>query len=311
LKRKILKIIENLNEIHQHFPNGNVITLGNFDGVHLGHRALLEKMLSVSKERRLPSTVVTYFPNPAVVLGKNKNLKNIYPENLKKKFIEEFGPDYLLTIPFTEEFSHTTAFNFMKKILITNLNAKYIIIGYNHSFGKGREGDFSFLYNYSHQIGFEVEKIEPVHAGEDKISSSLIRNYIMEGEVRRAAKLLGRNFSITGEVVKGFQRGRMIGFPTANIIPEIDLLAPKEGVYSGIAVIGNNNYKTMINIGKNPTFNNDRLTVEGYIFDFNQDIYGQNIEYIFIDRIRDEIKFPSVDALVGQLKKDRETVLFS
>lgn len=292
-------------ETGNHFLGGSVITLGNFDGIHHGHRALIERLKTVAKEKNLPSIVVTYYPNPALVLSKNKNLKTIYTEEVKEEIIESFQPDALIVIPFTLELSEMSSYDFIQKILYTQLNARHIIIGFNHFFGKNREGDFNFLETHSREFGYRVEKIDPVYFEGEQVSSSVIRNCIRAGEMEKANKLLGRSFRIRGTVVKGFQRGRLIGFPTANVEVSSEMIVPSEGVYAVYAYLHGKRYGAMLNIGKNPTFENEKRSIEGNLFDFSEDIYGETIEYEFIARIRNEVKFASVEELKNQLQEDR------
>lgn len=225
-------VINNSLEVADEVHDGSVITLGNFDGVHLGHQSLIKRVKEVSKNQNLPSIVVTYFPNPSIVLGKKKNLKNIYPLEIKQEIIESFEVHMLLTIPFTLEFSTISAYDFIKDILIGKLNAHHIIIGFDHYFGKDRQGDFTFLQSYAEEFHYDVEKIGQVYLGDEPVSSSKIRAYIQNGEVAKVKKLLTRPLIIRGKVVEGFKRGRQIGFPTANIQLPFDCHVPKEGVYA-------------------------------------------------------------------------------
>lgn len=284
-----------------------MVTLGNFDGVHKGHLALIRALERVSHTSNLPAVLVTYYPNPSVVLGKNRELKCIYEESKKREILSQFGLNYLLTIPFTEEFSQKKALYFIEEILVNMLNAKHIIIGYNHFFGKDREGDFAFLERYSHDYGFTVEQISPVFSGKDKISSSQIRSLISEGEVEKANDMLGRPISLKGTVVHGQHRGSQISFPTANLLPSNSCVCPGMGVYAAHTLIEGQRYRSMINVGNRPTFNGVGLTIEANIFEFKGDLYGKEIEHFFMYRIRDERKFESVSELISQLHRDKET----
>ncbi|HMV42416.1 MAG TPA: bifunctional riboflavin kinase/FAD synthetase [Leptospiraceae bacterium] len=299
-----MKVFNDIQEIEGNVPNGSVITLGNFDGIHIGHLSLIKRVKEVSKAKKLPSILVTYFPNPAIVLGKKKNLKSIYTEEIKRELIESFSLDMLLTIPFTHEFSTMHAYEFTKNILVDKLKPHHIIIGFNHFFGKDRQGDFAFLQSHAEEFDYSVEKIDQVYFNGEPVSSSNIRTYIQNGDIAKANSVLTRPVMIRGKVVKGFQRGRQIGFPTANIQLAGESLIPPDGVYSVFVVINQKKYKAMLNIGKNPTFENQDQSIEAHIFDFNEEIYGQTIDCHFIDRIRDEIKFSGIDALKEQLQKD-------
>ncbi len=303
-----LKVFSDISEIEKEIDKGSVITLGNFDGIHLGHLSLIKRVKEVSKEKNLPSILVTYFPNPAIVLGKNKSLKSVYDQEIKKEIIEKFSVDMLLTIPFTHEFSQIHAYDFTKDILVDKLKAHHIIIGFNHFFGKGRQGDFVFLQSHAEEFEYSVEKIDQVYAKDEPVSSSKIRSYIQNGEVAKAKDLLTRPVILRGKIVEGFKRGRQIGFPTANIQLSGDSLIPPEGVYAVYILLDGVKYKAMLNIGKNPTFGNQDLSIEAHIFDFASDIYGKSVDCWFIDRIRDVKKFDGVDELKTQLALDAVVV---
>jgi riboflavin kinase/FMN adenylyltransferase len=292
-----------LEDIHQ---EGSVLTLGNFDGIHAGHRALIQRLIQIKNHSHLNSILITYFPNPSIVLGKNKSLKSIYSEESKKEILKQFDFDYLLRIPFTEKFSEMKAIDFLESILIEKLKAKYIIIGFNHFFGKGREGNFEFLQKFSSVYKYQVERIEPVYLNHEQVSSSKIRSLILEGNIELANEFLSQNFFIKGKVVKGFQRGRTIGFPTANLDIQTDSILPKIGVYTVKVHLGANVYNGMMNIGLNPSFNNQTLSIEVHILNFNDSIYGEELTVQIIHRIRDERKFNDINELIQQLKLDKE-----
>ena len=303
-----MKVLNSIEEIGDEVNRGSVITLGNFDGIHLGHLSLIKRVKEVSKEKNLPSILVTYYPNPAIVLGKNKTLRPVYSEDIKKEIIETFSVDMLLTIPFTHEFSTMHAYEFTKNILVDKLKPHHIIIGFNHFFGKGRQGDFVFLQSPAEEFDFSVEKIDQVYSKEEPVSSSKIRACIQNGEVAKARELLTRPVIIRGKVVEGFKRGRQIGFPTANIQLSGESQIPPEGVYAVYIVLDSKQHKAMLNIGKNPTFGNQEQSIEAHIFDFNSDIYGKTIDCWFIDRIREEKKFSGIEELKRQLSLDAVTV---
>ncbi|TGK22363.1 bifunctional riboflavin kinase/FAD synthetase [Leptospira fluminis] len=299
-----MKILRNLERLGETIGTPTVLTLGNFDGIHLGHQALLERIKEISLETGLPSVAITYYPNPALVLGKDKDLGSLTTQSDKEALIESFGIDWLVIVPFTMELASMEAEDFLHNILIEELNAKKILIGFNHCFGKGRRGNYELLQQYSSKYGYELEKLEPVYLGNTKLSSSYIRSLIREGEVSKAEECLGREFSVTGEVVEGHKRGRTIGFPTANVKPSRELILPGIGVYAGKTEIGGKYYDSMINIGNNPTFGDEQLSLESHVFDFSGDLYGKTVRVLFSERIRSEIKFSGVEALVAQLKQD-------
>ncbi len=300
-----MKILE-LKELNELFLTGSVVTLGNFDGVHRGHLAILQALERSSEITGLPSVLVTYYPHPALVLGKTKDLKYIYSETKKREILSQFKINYLLTISFTLEFSQKKALEFIEEILVNALKAKHIVIGYNHFFGKDQEGDFTFLKNCASQYGFSVEQIPPVFFGSQKISSSQIRNLILQGEIEKANEMLGRPFSLRGIVVEGDKRGSQISFPTANLIPPQDCVYPANGVYAAHTVIQGRRYASMINIGYRPTFQGTYLTIEAHILDFKGNLYGEEIEHYFLYKIRNEKKFESVGELISQLHRDKQ-----
>ncbi len=284
---------------------GSALTLGNFDGIHLGHQTLLQRTVAEAKTLQIPSVVVTYFPNPSVVLGKRPNFKYLTPEPTKERLIESYNIDYLLVLDFTEKLSRMSAEDFLEHIIIGKLNAKFIVIGYNHYFGAERRGDIRLLENNAQRFGYRVELKEAVVNGDQKISSSSIRRFLESGEVDLANQLLGRNFSLEGKVMEGDKRGRTIGFPTANLMIPADVLLPGIGVYAGYTKIKNKTYKSMVNVGINPTFDGHHLHIESNVFDFNEEIYGMDIEIQFVKKIRDEIKFDGIESLKNQLFHDK------
>ncbi|EQA54880.1 bifunctional riboflavin kinase/FAD synthetase [Leptospira kmetyi] len=281
-----------------------VVTLGNFDGIHLGHQALLDRVLKVSKETGLASCVVTYDPNPAIVLGKNPDMKSLMTLADKEEWIRKQGIDFLVVLPFHKELAEMSAESFLEEILLKQLKAKNIIIGFNHCFGKGRRGNFELLQEYSEKLKYSVEKVDPVFLEEVKLSSSYVRGLISEGNVKEATRCLNRSYSVSGIVVGGHKRGRQIGFPTANVKTNSDILLPGIGVYAGFTVVEGIEYPSMINIGRNPTFGENAVTLESNIFDFQKEIYDQTVRVIFTERIRDEVKFSGVESLIAQLKED-------
>jgi riboflavin kinase/FMN adenylyltransferase len=304
-----LKIIRSIDSLSNHFPKGSALTLGNFDGIHLGHQTLLQKTVEQSKILEIPSVVVTYYPNPSVVLGKRPSFKYLTPEYTKERLIGSYNIDYLVVLEFTEALSRMSAEDFLENIIIQKLNAKYIVIGYNHFFGADRRGDIRLLEANAERLGYRVELKDAVVNGDQKISSSAIRKYLESGEVNLANNLLGRQFFLEGKVAEGDKRGRTIGFPTANLQIPQDVLLPSIGVYAGYTVVGGKAFKSMINVGKNPTFDGENLHIESNIFDFSEDIYGHSMEIRFVQKIRDEVKFDGIESLKKQLLIDKEASL--
>ena len=302
-----MKIIRKIEEIKS-IKSPTAITLGNFDGIHAGHKKLIDNVLIWSKEHNTLSVVVTYFPNPAIVLGKNSNFQYLLSEKLKEIYLEEAGFDYAVIIPFSKEFAHMEAESFITEILVNDLQAQYISIGYNHHFGRERQGNFDLLYKYQDKYNYIVEKSEPVMIGDEKVSSSAIRNYLTGNHLDDANRLLSRCYEIDGIIAHGHSRGHEIGFPTANLQPENDILIPHDGVYAGNVILGERTFNAMINIGRKPTFGDRDISIEAHIFDFAENIYGQYARIRLVKKIRDEIRFPSVEMLISQLHKDEKEI---
>ncbi|TGK29694.1 bifunctional riboflavin kinase/FAD synthetase [Leptospira yasudae] len=296
--------IQTLDQAGKTIHSPCVVTLGNFDGIHLGHQALLDRVLQVSKQTGLSSCVVTYDPNPAIVLGKNPEMKSLMTFSDKEEWIRRQGIDYLVVLPFNKELAEMSAETFLEDILLKQLKAKNIIIGFNHCFGKGRRGNYELLKEYSDKLKYSVEKVDPVFLEEIKLSSSYVRTLVSEGNVKEAARCLNRSYSVSGTVVGGHKRGRQIGFPTANVQFNPDILIPGIGVYAGFTTVEGTAYPSMINIGRNPTFGENAVTLESNIFDFQKEIYDQTVRVTFTERIRDEVKFSGVESLIAQLKQD-------
>lgn len=285
-----------------------VLTLGVFDGLHLGHQALIRRTLERSAEIGAARVLVTYHPHPDLVLGKRheEHGTELFTYEEKLGLLQKFDLNAAVFLDFTPELARMSAEDYLRDILVDRLRASCIVIGYDQCFGRDRQGDFAFLDARKDVYGYCVDRIEPVRLGESVVSSSRIRGLIREGQVEHARDLLGKAFFVTGTVVKGFQRGRTIGFPTANIdIPTTKVL-PRNGVYRGWVERGGHFERAMINIGFNPTFHNQLLSVEAHILDFSADIYGETIRIHFAGRIRDEQKFKGIDELKAQLLRDRE-----
>ena len=284
-----------------------ILTIGTFDGVHLGHKKIIKKLVKSAKENKLRSCILTFFPHPRNFLSKSNDLKMINTIREKKEILDELGVDELIIQEFNDEFSNLNANEFIKHLL-KFCEIKEIIVGFNHKFGKDREAGIDELKIYGKKYGFDVCEIDAFDINQINISSTKIRNAIGAGEVELCNEYLGYNFSIDGNIVKGKSIGKKIGFPTANIrVKENYKILPKNGVYFVSCKIKNIQKFGMMNIGFNPTFGNKKLTIEVNIFDFNQDVYGENIKIEFIKFIRNEIKFQNIDELIKQIKIDRET----
>jgi len=307
-----MKVFRNIIET-RNIPNA-VVTIGTFDGVHLGHQAIFNKMKSLAQGIGGQTVVVTFEPHPRQVLNiDSSNLRFLCtPEEKLQKF-EEFGIDNVVIINFTKEFSRTPSEVFIKDYIIDNIHPAYIVVGYDHHFGKNRMGDFSLLSDLMKKYNFKVERIAAQDVENIAISSTKIRNALATGNVSRANQLLGYTYSVTAEVVVGNKIGRTLGFPTANLeLPREYMLINNRGVYACLVDYEGKTYKAMANIGHRPTIGDrseSNPLIEVNLFDFDGDLYGKQIHVRFIDRIRDEEKFSSLDELKTQLKKDKEKTI--
>lgn len=289
-----------------------IVTIGTFDGVHVGHKKILEKIAQNTNNSDYESLVLTFFPHPRTVLQIGTEMKQLNSIDEKSNLIEKAGIDNLVIHPFDKEFASLTAEEFVKKVLVDIFNIQKIVIGYDHRFGKNRTADINDLIAFGNQYNFEVEQISAEELNEVAISSTKIRNALTEGNIELANSFLGYNYAITGTVVQGKQLGRTIGFPTANISVKEDYkLIPNSGVYVVECKIQNQSYFGMMNIGTNPTVENTNSTqkMEVNIFDFDAEIYNQTITVSFLRRIRSEQKFNSLEALKNQIALDKQTSL--
>ena len=304
-----MKIYQHIDEFSD--VKNPIVTIGTFDGVHLGHQKIFELMKRDAEKHDGETVVITFYPHPRLVLhADSKNLKFINTQKRKIELLERSGVDHLIIINFTREFSRMNSATFIKEYLVDKIKTKKLIIGYDHHFGKNRLGDFSTLYDLGHRHGFAVEKLAVQNVENVAISSTKIRKALNEGKIKKANALLGYEYSITGVVVTGNKIGRTIGFPTANIDLEDEYkLVTANGVYACRVEYEGKIYLGMGNIGIRPTVNHSDLTIEVNIFDFDKEIYDENITIFFVDRIRDEIKFENLTELRDQLKKDEVTVL--
>jgi len=303
--------------IHEGYENLNlvtpVVTLGIFDGVHRGHRALLDCLVSSARESKGNSVVITFSPHPRLVLEHKKvNLSFLTTMEEKKTHLENANIDHLIIIEFTNEFSKISACDFIKEVLVEKIGTKHLILGYNHHFGRRGEGDFNTVRQCAESLDFKVEQVQGFHTEEGAISSSSIRDALLNGKLDEANKWLGYFYSMTGLIIEGRHIGRSIGFPTANIKPDNKYkLIPGNGIYAVEVKLDGLLYRGMLNIGSNPTVNDDASmkSIEVNILDFNKDIYGKTISVIFRKRLRDEIKFKNTEELAEQIKLDKQQVL--
>jgi riboflavin kinase/FMN adenylyltransferase len=303
--------------IHEGYENLNlvtpVVTLGIFDGVHRGHRALLDCLVSRAKEVSGESVVITFSPHPRLVLEQNRiDLSFLTTMDEKKNLLENANVDHLIIIGFNNKFSRIQACDFIKEVLVEKIGTKHLIIGYNHHFGRSGEGDFNTIKQYAESLDFRVEQVQGFLTQEGAISSSSIREALLKGRLDEANRWLGYSYSVSGTIVEGRQIGRSIGFPTANIKPDYQYkLIPGNGVYAVEVQLDGIRHPGMLSIGSNPTVNNDSraISIEVHILDFDKDIYGRAISVIFRKRLRDEIKFDNKEHLAEQMKLDKQQVL--
>ena len=298
-----MSIICNLNNIPKDIKNP-VVTIGNFDGVHWAHQTIFKKVIERARDLHGTSVVITFEPHPIKLMSPKKAKPLITLLEQKKELVISQGIDIFLVIEFTLEFAAISARDFVKDVLVDKLEIKEIVVGYDYAFGRNREGNIKVLREMGHLLNFNVQQVDPVYVGKVLVSSTSIRNLIMEGNISGAKKLLGRNYQIRGEVIRGRNRGGpLLGYPTANL-KLTDELIPKEGVYIVSMDIGSKIYQGLTNIGYNPTFKDKTLSVETYVFDLSANILKQKIKVNFLSRLRDEITFASGKELSKQISKD-------
>lgn len=301
-----MRVYNDLNNISVSKP---VVTIGTFDGVHLGHHKVLDKLKEIADQTGGESVVFTFYPHPRQVLTPDEhNLRLLTTLDEKIELLSQAGIDHLIVYPFTLEFAKLSYSEFVKSVLVDQIHTSTLVVGYDHRFGKNREGSYDDLKKCADLYGFNIVKLDVLLEDEVNISSTRIRNALESGDIRQATRYLGYHYTLHGRVVEGQQLGRTIGFPTANIeSSEVHKLIPGYGVYAVFAIVDGIRYKGMMNIGTRPTFNNnaDKRSIEVNLFDFDGHIYGTAITLVFVDKIRDERKFPDKEALVRQLYLDR------
>lgn len=305
-----LKIIRSIPSFVAENPT--VVTIGTFDGVHLGHQKIIAQITAAAKEKECDSLVLTFFPHPRMVLQEGTEMKQLNTIDEKITLLEQLDVDHLVIHPFDKAFSRMTAEEFVKQVLVDTFRLKKIIIGYDHRFGRNRTADINDLIAFGETYGFEVSQISAEELNDVSISSTKIRTALNEGNIELANNYLGYPYAITGKVVKGQQLGKTIGYPTANIAIQEDYkLIPQNGVYVVQSVIHGKTVFGMMNIGNRPTVNGTSQTIEVHFLDFDQELYDQTISVSFLKRLRNEQKFPSLDALKTQLLSDKiETEAF-
>ena len=298
-----MELFDSLEQIEAHIKDP-VVTIGNFDGVHKGHQALFNLTKQQACAINSKSVVLTFDPHPLKLLKPEKTPLLITTFEQKLDLIKSLDLDFIVCLPFTKKLADVTADDFVKKILVDMLRIKELVIGYDYAFGKGRKGSSAFLEEAGKLYGFKVHQLKPVYDEELLVSSSAIRNLIIEGNMPLAKKLLGRHYQIRGSVIHGMNRGgRLLGFPTANIVSQNELI-PRTGVYAVYVIINAMTYYGVTNIGFNPTFPEHRFSIETHILDFTDNLEGKSIDIMFVERIRSEQPFQGPDSLSFQIKLD-------
>jgi riboflavin kinase/FMN adenylyltransferase len=300
-----LKIIRDLTDYQSRIPLA--LSLGMFDGVHLGHLSIINKLNEIAEKEHLESAILSFWPHPRKFLNPDDDVKMLNTLEEKLELLEKSGIKNIFLKTFDEEFRNLTGTEFCEKILVNKLNVKHIIIGYDHTFGKNKSGNFELLKSLSNELGFQVNQLEAIQKNDLNISSTKIRIALSEGRINDANQMLGYNYPLTGKVIHGKKLGRTIGYPTANIEVPINKLLPKKGAYIVEVWIDNQFYKGMLSIGTNPTIDdkNQSLHTEVYILDFDQDIYDKEITIKFRDYLHDEIKFEGLEKLIERLDEDK------
>lgn len=286
-----------------------MVTIGTFDGVHLGHQKVILRLQEFAKKHDGETVIFTFHTHPRVITSPNENnLRLLTTLDEKIKLFEKYGIDHLIIYTFDKSFSELSYSEFVEKLLVEKIGTHCLVVGYDHKFGKNREGGFDYLKKCAEKFKFEIERLDALLVEEDSVSSTKIRNALQNGEIEKANHYLGYQFTLNGTVVEGKQLGRKLGFPTANIeTSDKNKIIPGYGVYAVKVKLNGADYNGMLNIGTRPTFNNnaDNRSIEVNIFDFEGDIYGKEITLAFVGKIRDEQKFDNIEMLVNQLEKDK------
>lgn len=300
-----MKIYKNLIELEKDYNGPLVITIGNFDGVHLGHQYLIGQVQKFSQSRNYKLAVLTFLPHPAEILYSAQDFL-LCSYQKKQELLKAIGVDYLVEIPFNRDLSVLAPEVFLTRFIFPFKQLKKLFIGHDFSFGLNKSGTYQLIKNLCNEKNIACEKEEEFLLSGKKVSSTKVRDFLKSGDIQTANGLLGHEYFVDGVVVKGFGRGKQIGFPTANIDFDKIRIIPEKGVYITKTKVKNISFNSMTNIGLNPTFLNDsKINIETNLFDFNQDIYGETIEVTFLKKMRDEKKFSSVNALINQIKLDQ------
>ena len=309
IKHQALKIYHHLSDFKK--LENAVVTIGTFDGVHFGHRKIVSRLVETANTTGGETVILTFFPHPRLIIDpENQELKMINTINEKAAILESLGVNHLIITPFTRDFSNLSPDEYINQVLVDTIGVKHIIVGYDHRFGKDRKGCMEDLINAGKVQGFDVEEIPEQDIHDVAVSSTQIRRALLSGDVALAATYLGYHFSLKGRVIKGDKIGRTIGFPTANIfVEESYKLIPADGIYAVTVDLNEGSFKGMAYIGQRPTINGMTRNIEVNIFDFSQEIYGQDITMTFMEFLRHDVKFTGLEALKVQLQQDKEDTL--
>lgn len=297
-----MRIIDDLAFTRGDFPTP-AVTIGSYDGLHRGHQEIIKRVIERARGEGGDAVVLTFEPHPVKFLQPQLRIPLITPYRKKMMLLERFGVDCTINLPFTRELSEMSAGTFLQEIVQERIGPCWVVVGFNFTFGKDRGGTSDELQKMGERLGFEVEIVPPFTVGDEVVSSTRIRELIVKGNIKEANRMLGRDFIIMGRVMHGHARGKGLGVPTANLEITSDLY-PKHGVYAATVTEGAKTYHGVVNIGTNPTFDDEEFAVEVFLFNYQGDLYGRELQLSLVDRLRDEQSFPSPDALVHQIEKD-------
>ena len=297
-----MRIIDDLTFTKEDFSSP-VVTIGNYDGLHLGHQAIIKRVIELAREGKKESVVLTFEPHPVKFFRPELQIPLITPYRKKMILLTQFGVDVTINLPFTKDIARMSAEEFIREIVQRRIAPRRIVVGFNFTFGKGRTGSPEELKKIGERLGFGVEIIPPFHLDGEVVSSTRIRELIARGDIKEANRMLGSDFFMFGKVIHGHARGKGLGFPTANLEISQDLY-PNDGVYAANVIIDERRYAGVVNIGTNPTFGDEQLAVEVFLFDYQGDLYGKELQVALVDKLRDEQTYPSVDLLVHQIEQD-------
>ena len=301
-----MTVVNNIQERTEEVPDVT-LTIGSFDGVHLGHRRILDEVRSTAQATKTAAAILTLMPHPRQYFAPDHAPNLLTSDAQKLSLLEEAGLDFVFLLRFGEDTARLTPQEFLDRIILGRCHAKALVVGHDFRFGSGAQGDYDFLVRAGLEHGFTVTRVPPLLLEGERVSSTRIRERVIEGDLEKAEQFLGRRYSIRGRVIPGRGIGHSIGFPTANIRPGL-YAVPAHGVYIAWVVIGQDIHKAAVNIGIAPTIRHDDITIEAHILDFSDDIAGQEIEVVFADRLRPEHKFPTREALIEQIRRDVETI---